>query len=107
MTVSSHDSSNNARSGRDALPGLHGHLPFGPEHHIDARAEFDQADAFGRIDNVAGFFVANDAARDQSGDLFENHRVRRPPTTPSTVMTFCSLAWLASSLLATRNWPFL
>ncbi len=64
---------NNARSRRDAIARLHSDLPFGSQHYVDARAEFDEAHALGRIENVAGPFVTDDPARDQSGDLLENY----------------------------------
>ena len=38
---------------------------------VGAGAEADQADAFAARDTIAGFFPADDAAGDKSGDLLE------------------------------------
>ena len=43
------------------------------EDDVDARPEFDQADALAARDAVADFQVEHDAARDQAGDLLENY----------------------------------
>ena len=38
-------------------PGFTSDFPFGPQEYIDARAEFDQADALAGIENIAGLLV--------------------------------------------------
>ena len=55
------------------MAGLDYDLPFGPEQHVHARAELDQADALAGGDVVARFLVEHDAAGDQAGDLLEDH----------------------------------
>src|ERR1035437_4670328 len=62
-----------ARTGGHAHAGPHRDFPFGAEQDVDARAELDEAHSFAGGNAVAGLLVEDDAARDQSGDLFENH----------------------------------
>ena len=45
----------------------------GIEQNIHARTELDEADPFAALHAVANFQVENDAAREQAGDLLEDH----------------------------------
>src|ERR1017187_4489706 len=69
-----------AAAGKDAGAGGHAHaglnhdFPFGTEQDVDARAEFDEADALTGGDSIAGLLAENDTAGDQAGDLLEDHR---------------------------------
>src|SRR5258708_37062759 len=63
-----------AGAGGDAVAGLDGDFPLRTEEDVATRAEFDQPDALADGDLVAGFLSEDDAARDQPGDLFEDHR---------------------------------
>ena len=93
-----------AGAARDALARPHFDFPFGAQENIHAGAELDEADAFALGDRVAGFLVAHDAARDQAGDLREDDAGGSPATFPmvTVLRSFCELA---TSRLATRNWP--
>src|SRR5207302_1747823 len=62
-----------ADSSYNSLTGLNRHIPFRPEHYIDTRAEFHQSDPLACFHDIAGFFVTNDAPRDEPGDLLEHH----------------------------------
>src|SRR5258706_9167802 len=73
MTSSSLNSArDDAGAGGNALAFAHRHVPFGSEQDIDTRSEFDESDALAFIDDVAGLFITDDAARDQASDLFED-----------------------------------
>src|ERR1019366_10425946 len=67
-------------AGKDAGAGCHAHaglnhdFPFGTEQDIDARTEFDEADALTSGDPIAGLLAENDAPGDQAGDLLEDDR---------------------------------
>src|SRR5271166_3888819 len=61
-------------SGGHAHSCLDGDLPFGAEEDVDARAELDEAHSLALSNVVAGVFIEDDAARDQSRDLSEPHR---------------------------------
>src|ERR1035437_7926287 len=62
-----------ARAGGHAQAGPDHDFPFGAEEPVHARAELDEAHAFSGGYAVPGLLVEDDAARDQSGDLLENH----------------------------------
>src|ERR1017187_5640303 len=64
---------NDAATGGNAIANVHGDVPLGTEEHIHARSEFNQADAFAGLDGVAPLFPADDAPRDQTGNLREDH----------------------------------
>src|ERR1017187_6589268 len=69
-----------AGAGKDAGGGGHAHaglnhdFPFRTEQDVDARTEFDEADALTGGDSIAGLLAENDTAGDQAGDLLEDHR---------------------------------
>ena len=61
------------------MPGRTAISHSGPNSTSHARAELDEAHAFAGGDAVAGLLVEDNAARDQAGDLLENHAGARRP----------------------------
>src|SRR5690349_12515587 len=61
------------RSRRNAHSWLDGDLPLRAEEHVHAGSEFDQTDSLAGGHLVARLLAEDDAAGDQSGDLFEDH----------------------------------
>lgn len=61
------------RSGSDGISDCHGGFPLRSEEDIDARTEFDKADALCGAQGVSGLFVADDAAGNQASDLAANN----------------------------------
>jgi hypothetical protein len=55
----------------DAIAGFDRDFPLGSEEDVNARAEFDETDAFACCDVIARLFIKDDAAGDQAGDLGE------------------------------------
>ena len=55
------------------ISGLNHDFPLRSQQHVHARTELDQADAFARRHTVARLLVEDNAARDQAGNLFEDH----------------------------------
>src|SRR5205807_1887648 len=78
FSLSAISSSSAARDDRgpggNALAGTDHDLPFLPEQDIRTRAELDQTDPFAGGNMVAGLLGKDDAARDQPGNLLEDHR---------------------------------
>src|SRR5579883_2452059 len=91
-----------AGSGGDAFARVHGNFPFGPEQHVHAGAELDQADALALATRSPGLRV-NTMRRAINPAICLN---TTDVPSPSTVTTFCSFTVEHSSLLATRKHPF-
>src|SRR5215813_15566273 len=62
-----------ARARCHSHAGFHDDFPFRTEEDVHARSEFDQSDALAGGNLIARLLIAHDAARDQSGDLFEDY----------------------------------
>src|SRR5437667_5077184 len=54
-------------------PRAHYDVPLHPQHNVHAGAEFDQTHSFASSDSVARFLIADDAPRNQTRNLAENH----------------------------------
>src|ERR1700678_2131631 len=63
-------------SALDMIAELHLNGAIGIEQDIDARSEFDQADTLPASEPVSDLEVENNAARDEPGDLLEDHGTR-------------------------------
>ena len=61
--------SENGRACGNSVADLDRRLPLRPVENIDARAEFNVSNAFSWRKRVAGPLVADDSARDESGNL--------------------------------------
>jgi hypothetical protein len=55
-------------------------LPLGSQEDVGAGSELNEANALAFLDLIAWFSVKDDAARDESGDLFENDAASFPST---------------------------
>ena len=90
----------------DPLADFDAQHRLGGQHDVDARAEFDEADALAALHGVALPRMEDDAAGQQAGDLLEGDLHAAVGPWPRTVTTFCSLRSAEAGFMALRYLPF-